>query len=80
MPKIKSDLPYIDRASMSRKIKPDSCKCSGSGTFSTGLCKNVKYTVKIIKKWQKNTSDSCGAIDLGEAALKRKREAEWMVN
>lgn len=48
--------------------------------FSTGLCKNVKYTVKIIKKWQKNTSDSCGAIDLGEAALKRKREAEWMIN
>ena len=48
--------------------------------FSTRLCKNVKYTVKIILKCQKNTRDSCGAIDLGEAALKRKREAEWMVN
>ena len=65
------------RASLSEKIKSDSCKWLAEH-FSTGICKNAKYFVQIIEKWPGNGRASRGAIDLGEAVL-RKREIEWML-
>ena len=61
------------RASMSGKIKSNSCKWLAEH-FSTGICKNAKYSVQIIEKWQGNGRTSRGAINLGEAVLRRKRE------
>ena len=46
-------------------------------TFSTGICKNAKYSAQIIEKWQGNRRTSRGTINLGEAVLRRKRETEW---
>ena len=47
--------------------------------FSAGLCENAKYNENIIEKRQGNGRASGGAIDLGEAVLRRKRETEWML-
>ena len=66
------------RASTSGKLKLSSCKWLAEH-FSTGICKNAKYSVKIIEKWKGNGRTSRGAIDLGESVLKRKRETEWML-
>ena len=63
---------------MSRKLKSNSCKWLAEH-FSTGICKNAKYSVQIIEKWQGNGRTSHGAIDLGEAILRRKRETEWIL-
>ena len=63
------------RASMSGKIKSNSCKWLAEH-FSTRISKNAKYSVQIIEKWQGNGRTSRGAIDLGEAVLRRKRETE----
>ena len=52
------------RASMSGKIKSSPCQWL-TEYFSTGLCKNAKYTVQIIEKWQRNDGTSHGAINLG---------------
>ena len=68
----------IHRASMSGKIKSNSCKWL-AGHFSTGICKNAKYSVEIIEKRLGNDRISRGAIDLGEAVLRRKRETEWVI-
>ena len=65
-------------ASMSGKIMSNSCKWLAE-YFSTEICKNPKYSVQIIEKWQGNGRTSCGAVDLGEAVFRRKREAEWML-
>ena len=62
------------RASISGKLKSSSCKWLVKH-FSTGIWKNAKYSVQIIEKWQGNGRTSCGAINLGEAVLRRKREA-----
>ena len=64
---------------MSGKIKSNSCKWL-AGHFSTGLCKKAKCTVQIIEKLQGNCRTGCGAIDLGEALLRGKRETEWMLS
>ena len=48
-----------------------------SRTFLTGICKNAKYSVQKIEKWQANGRTNSGAIDLGEAVLTKKRETEW---
>ena len=48
-------------------------------TFLTGICKNAKYSVQIIEKWQANGRTSCDAIDLGEAVLRKKRETDGML-
>ena len=61
------------RASISGKLKSSSCKWLVKH-FSTGIRKNAKYSVQIIEKWQGNGRTSCGAINLGEAVLRRKRE------
>ena len=66
------------RASMSGKINSNSCKWFIEH-FSTEICKYAKYSVQIIEKWQGNGRTSRGAIDLGEAVLRRKRETEWML-
>ena len=66
------------KASMSRKLKSNSCKWLAEH-FSTGICKNAKYSVQIIEKWQGSGRTSHGAIDLGEAILRRKRETEWIL-
>ena len=66
------------RASMSGKLKSNSCRWLAEH-FSTGICKNAKYSVQIIEKWQGNGRTSCGAIDLGETVLRRKRETEWIL-
>ena len=66
------------RVSMSGKIQSNFCKWLAEH-FSTGICKNAKYSVQIIEKWQGNGRTSHGAIDLGEAVLWRKRETEWML-
>ena len=50
-----------------------------AGHFSTGICKNAKYSVQIIEKWQGNGRTSSGAINLSEAVLRRKRETELML-
>ena len=63
---------------MSGKIKSNSCKGLAQH-FSTGICKNAKYSVQIIQKWQSNDRLNHGAIDLGEAVARRKRETEWML-
>ena len=65
------------RVSMSGKLKSNSCKWLAEH-FSTGLCKNAKYSVQIIKKSQGNGRTSHNAINLGEAVLRGKRETEWM--
>ena len=67
------------RASMSGKIKLNSCKWLAEH-FSTWTYKNAKYSVQIIEKWQGNGRTSRDAIDLGEAVLRRKRKTEWMLN
>ena len=67
------------RASTMRKIKSNPCKWL-TGHFSTGICKNAKYSVQIIEKWQGNGRTSRGAIDLGDAVLTTKRETEWMLS
>ena len=66
------------RASMSRKIKSNSCKWL-TEHFSTGICENPKYSVQIIEKWQDNGRTSRSVMDLGEAVLRRKGETEWML-
>ena len=57
-------------ASMSGKLKSNSCKWLAE-PFSKGLCKNAKHSVQIIEKCQGNGRISCGAIDLGEAVIRR---------
>ena len=64
-----------DRASMSGKINSNSCKWLAKH-FSTGICKNAKYSVQMIEKWQRSGRTTRGAIDLGKAVLRRKRETE----
>ena len=66
------------RAIMGGKLKSSSCKWLAEH-FSTGICKNAKYSPQIIEKWQGNDRTSCGAIKLGEAVLRRKRETEWIL-
>ena len=68
----------IQRASMSGKLKSNSCRCLAE-YFSTRICTNAKYSVQIIEKWQVSGRTSRGAIDLGEVVLRRKWETEWMV-
>ena len=63
---------------MSGKLNSNSCKWF-TEHFSTGLCKNAKCSVQIIEKWQGNGRTSHGAVDLGQAVLRRKRETEWML-
>ena len=65
------------RASLSGRIKLNYCKWLAEH-FSTGLCKNGKYTVQIIEKWQRYGETIYGTTDLGEAVLQRKRETEWI--
>ena len=60
------------RASMSGKIRSNSCKWLAEH-FSTGICKNTKYSVQITEKWQGNGRTSCGTINLGEVVLRRNR-------
>ena len=48
------------RASMSGKLKLSSCKWFAEH-FSTGICKNAKYSVQIIEKWKANSRTSRGA-------------------
>ena len=66
------------KASMSRKLKSNSCKWLAEH-FSTGICKNAKYSVQIIEKWQGNGRTSHGAFGLVEAVLRRNRETEWLL-
>ena len=66
------------RASMSGKIKSSSCKWLAEH-FSAGICKNAKYFAQIIEKWQGNGRTSRGAINIGQAVLRRKRETERML-
>ena len=66
------------RASMRGKIKSKLGKWL-AGHFLTEICKNAKYSVQIIEKWQGNSRTSRWAISLGEAVLRRKRETEWML-
>ena len=66
------------RASMGGKTRSNSCKWLAEH-FSTRICKNAKYSVQIIEKWQGNGRTSQSAIDFGEAAIRRKRETEWML-
>ena len=63
------------RASISVKIKSDSCKWLAEHV-STGICKNNKYSVQIIEKWQGNGRTCRDAIELGEAVLTNKGETE----
>ena len=37
------------------------------------------FSVQIIEKWQGSGRTSHGAVNLGEAVLRRKRETEWML-
>ena len=60
------------------EIKSNYCKWLAE-YFSAGLCENPKYNENIIEKRQGNGRASGGAIDLGEAVLRRKRETEWML-
>ena len=60
------------RASMSGKIKSNSCKWLAEH-FSTGICKDAKYSVQIIEKWQGNGRTTRGTIVLGEAEDGRNR-------
>ena len=48
------------RASTSGKLKLSSCKWLAEH-FSTGICKNAKYSVQIIEKWKANGRASRGA-------------------
>ena len=66
------------RASICGKLKSNSCKWLAEH-FSTRICKNAKYSVQIIEKWQANGKTSHGAIDLGQDVLRRKTETEWML-
>ena len=63
---------------MSGKTKSNSCKWLPEH-FSTGICKNAKYSVQITEKWQDNDITSRSAINLGESVLRRKTETEWML-
>ena len=45
---------------MSGKLKLSSCKWLAEH-FSTGICKNAKYSVQIIEKWKANGRASRGA-------------------
>ena len=45
---------------MSGKLKLSSCKWFAEH-FSTGICKNAKYSVQIIEKWKANGRTSRGA-------------------
>ena len=42
-------------------------------------CMHAWMDVSQDKKWQGNGRTSCGAINLGEAVISRKRETEWML-
>ena len=77
-PATKYQVCHTHTASMCGKIKSNSCKCL-TEHFSTGICKNVKYSVQIIEKWQGNGRTSHGASELGEAVLRRKRETKWEI-
>ena len=48
------------RARTSGKLKLNSCKWLAEH-FSTGICKNAKYSVQIIEKWKANGRASRGA-------------------
>ena len=72
-PATKYQICHTHRASVSGKIKSNSCKWLVEH-FSTGICKNAKYFLQIIEKWKGNGRISRGAIDLGEAVVRRKRE------
>ena len=63
---------------MSGKLKSSSCKWLAEH-FSTGICKNAKYSADIIEKWQDSGRTSRGPIELGEAVLRGKRKTEWML-
>ena len=63
---------------MGGKLKSSSCKWLAEH-FSTGICKNAKYSVQIIEKWQGNGRTSHGAFGLVEAVLRRNRETEWLL-
>ena len=63
---------------MSGKLKLSSCKWLAE-YFSTGICKNAKYSAEIIEKWQDSGRTSRGPIKLGEAVLREKRKTEWML-
>ena len=65
-----------NRASMSRKIYSNSCKWLVEH-FSTWICKNCKFIIKIIGKSQGNANTSPGAIDFGEGTLRQNRETEF---
>ena len=66
------------RGIMIAKIKSNSCNWLGEH-FSRDTCKNAKYSVQIIEKWQGNGRSSSGAIHLSQAVHRRKRETEWML-
>ena len=61
---------------MSRKIYSNSCKWLVEH-FSTWICKNCKFIIKIIGKSQGNANTSPGAIDFGERTLRQNRETEF---
>ena len=67
------------RASMSGKIKSNPCQWLAE-YFSTGLCKNAKYTVQIIEKWQRNDRTSHGAINLAKEFLGVREEQDWCLS
>ena len=50
-----------------------------SDDFSSGLCKDAGYSVQIIENWRGNGRTDRGAVDLGLAVLRRKRETEWIL-
>ena len=66
------------RASVSGKVKSNSWKWLAE-YFSTEQCESAKYVVQEIEEWQSNARTSHGAIDLGEAGLRRKRDTEWIL-
>ena len=66
-------MPHTHTGSMNGNIKAKSGKWF-SEHFSTGLCKNDKYTVQIMENWQGSGRTSHGAVSLDEAVLRRKRE------
>ena len=66
------------RDCMKGRINSSSCKRLADH-FSTGLCKGQGYTVQISENWGGNGRTDRGAIDLGLAVLRRKRETEWML-
>ena len=63
-----------------RKGHLNSATCKRlSDHFSSGLCKDAGYSVQIIENWRGNGRTDRGAIDLGVAVLRRKRETEWIL-